>query len=304
MSSKTTMKDIAKVCGVSLATVSYVLNNSEKEHISHDTRLKVLDVANQLNYIPNLTARSLANKKSNLIGIIINLGHKDSPSKKLLYYDLAFELHKELARYGYDTIITSTKDFDESGDIISKRSLDATFIIDVDVNSVKQTTTKYYVPIIFLECSIDDDLFCKVYSNYSVIISQAKRMLHSNNIYLVMENIINEKIKKEIISKFANEDVFINTDKANLQEFLENHKNTKGLVIGDLLGAEVERYVNNDDIVVLTSLETNMLLPTTKTLSIKNKTKAKAAVDILQRLLRLDYETYKGNKLLLNPDFN
>ena len=51
---KPTMQDIANLCGVSVATVSYVINNSEKEHIKHDTRIKVLEAAKTLNYAPNL----------------------------------------------------------------------------------------------------------------------------------------------------------------------------------------------------------------------------------------------------------
>lgn len=73
---KVTLKDIAKEANVSPATVSYVLNYSEKEKISHETRLKVFEAARKLNYVPNMTARSLASQKSYLIGVIINLSEK------------------------------------------------------------------------------------------------------------------------------------------------------------------------------------------------------------------------------------
>ena len=47
-----TMKDVAKEAGVSTATVSYVLNYSDTERISHETRLRVFEAANKLNYVP------------------------------------------------------------------------------------------------------------------------------------------------------------------------------------------------------------------------------------------------------------
>ena len=49
-----TMKDVAKEAGVSTATVSYVLNYSDTERISHETRLRVFEAANKLNYVPNM----------------------------------------------------------------------------------------------------------------------------------------------------------------------------------------------------------------------------------------------------------
>jgi hypothetical protein len=301
--SKTTMKDIAYACKVSLATVSYVLNNSEKEHISHTTRIKVLETARKLNYVPNHASKTLAKQKSNLIGIIINWNKRNSSSKKMIYYDLAGELHRQLVKLGYDTILATTKDLEENADIISKRSLDATFIIDMDTTIVRQVTNNYYVPIIFLDCEINDPLFCKIYPNYSVIITEAKRMLHDNNLFLIMENILNEELKTIITSKFAPEDIYINSPENSLREFLSRQEGKKGIVIGDILGLETERYVDNKNIVVVTSLDDpNLLLPDTKTIAIKNKTKAKAAVLLLERLLRLEYDICIDNKLLLNPD--
>jgi LacI family transcriptional regulator len=64
-----TLKDIAERAGVTSATVSMVINN--KPNISEATRKKVLKIAKELNYYPNVIARGLATKKSNSIGVIV-----------------------------------------------------------------------------------------------------------------------------------------------------------------------------------------------------------------------------------------
>lgn len=64
-----TLKDIAIRAGVTSATVSMVINN--KPNISESTRKKVLKIAKELNYYPNVIARGLATKKSNSIGVIV-----------------------------------------------------------------------------------------------------------------------------------------------------------------------------------------------------------------------------------------
>ncbi|WP_310604610.1 LacI family DNA-binding transcriptional regulator [Anaerosporobacter sp.] len=299
---KATMQDIANLCGVSVATVSYVINNSEKEHIKHDTRIKVLEAAKKLNYTPNIN-RCITRPKSNLIGIIINWNKRNAPSKKMLYYDLAIELQMQLSLLGYDSIIATTKAFEDEADIISKRSLDAAFIIDIRSEEVRRVTRKYYVPIIFLDCEINDPLFCKIYPNYEVIISKAKHMLQEDDIFLVMEDILNEELKDIITNTIPADKIFINDMKHDLREFLLQHQNEKGIVLGEILGLEIERYIRNDHIVVVTSLDNSrFLLPDTMTISIKNKTKAITAVKILEQLLRLAYVGTPCNQLLLNPD--
>ena len=91
--------------------------------------------------------------------------------------------------------------------------------------------------------------------------------------------------------------------KNDLREFLLQHQNEKGIVLGEILGLEVERYIRNDHIVVVTSLDNSkLLLPDTMTISIKNKTKAITAVKILEQLLRLVYVGTPCNQFLINPD--
>ncbi len=64
-----TLQDVAKKAGVSIATVSYCING--KNNIKPETRLKVNEAIAALNYIPNFAARSLKNRSSDEIGVIL-----------------------------------------------------------------------------------------------------------------------------------------------------------------------------------------------------------------------------------------
>lgn len=64
-----TIRDVARAAGVSVATVSYVLNDSAT--ISLETRQKVLQAVQELDYHPNSFARGLANKKTNTLSLLL-----------------------------------------------------------------------------------------------------------------------------------------------------------------------------------------------------------------------------------------
>jgi len=66
---KPTIKDIAKKIGVSVATVSRVINN--RSGYSPETRKKVLKAINKLGYYPNALARGLVGKKIKTIGVLM-----------------------------------------------------------------------------------------------------------------------------------------------------------------------------------------------------------------------------------------
>ncbi len=67
---KVTIKDIAKIAGVSTATVSMIMNNKD-ERISDRTREKVLKVVKETGYVPNMIASSMVTKKTKTIGLVI-----------------------------------------------------------------------------------------------------------------------------------------------------------------------------------------------------------------------------------------
>mgnify|MGYP001020444660 CR=1 FL=1 len=64
-----TMKDIAKIAGVSVNTVSRALN--DRPEINEETKQSIKKIAQELNYVPNTIAATLASKKSKSIGLVI-----------------------------------------------------------------------------------------------------------------------------------------------------------------------------------------------------------------------------------------
>ena len=95
-----TIKDVAKLAGVSISTVSRVMNESKP--VSPESRRKVLDAIKKLDFKPNELARSLVMRKSNMIGVIV----KDIGISYMAQIIRGIE---EIGRmYNYDILLSST----------------------------------------------------------------------------------------------------------------------------------------------------------------------------------------------------
>ena len=64
------IRDVAKLAGVSVTTVSHVLNNTPQMRIAEATKARVRDAAQTLGYVPNRIAKGLRTKKSGLVGLL------------------------------------------------------------------------------------------------------------------------------------------------------------------------------------------------------------------------------------------
>jgi LacI family transcriptional regulator len=96
-----TIKDIAKIAGVSTSTVSRCLNNNTR--ISLATRERVKKIADDLGFVPNNSAKSLSTKKTGLVGIVYQESLDFDGSRS--YIDALFiNLRHELERLQMDTI--------------------------------------------------------------------------------------------------------------------------------------------------------------------------------------------------------
>lgn len=97
---KPKIEDVAKLAGVSRTTVSRVLNN--RGYISNETREKVQKAMEELNYFPNDVARSLFNKRSNLIGLIL------PTTSNPFFGELSFYLENICASFGYKVLLCNS----------------------------------------------------------------------------------------------------------------------------------------------------------------------------------------------------
>lgn len=97
-----TIKDVAKKANVSVATVSRVIN--KKGYVNEETRMLVETAIHQLNYVPNELARSLFNKHSKLIGVLVP--HFDTQ----FYAELIEGIENSAMRLGYKIMLSNTQD--------------------------------------------------------------------------------------------------------------------------------------------------------------------------------------------------
>lgn len=149
------LEEVAKRAGVSLATASYALNNNKK--IKEETRKKVLQVAEELGYIPNALARGLMSKKTGTIGLVVS-------SINIPYTSaLVQEIEADIRARGYNLLLgISANDFEVEkkiiedfrsrrvdGIIIAPGHMDVTGGIEEKTNYISNLN-KAQVPFVFI----------------------------------------------------------------------------------------------------------------------------------------------------------
>ena len=92
-----TIKDIARACGVSVSTVSRVLNN--RPDVSEDVRRRVLAAVEAKGYIPNNSARDLVRSRSDAVGVIVR------GTGNLFFSEMLKTVSKEIEAKGYTMVL-------------------------------------------------------------------------------------------------------------------------------------------------------------------------------------------------------
>ena len=155
---KVTLKAIAERLGVTVATVSKALRDSTD--ISREMKARVRAVAEEMGYHPNLLARSLARKRSNLLGVII-------PDVNISYYaDLVQGIFENAHERGYESIIMFHHESPEK----ERRSLQFLYSLQVDgvlVNTTNGAHNRDFllklqseaIPVVCYDREIEDGAF-------------------------------------------------------------------------------------------------------------------------------------------------
>jgi LacI family transcriptional regulator len=97
-----TIKEVARLAGVSVATVSNVLN--EPERVKPALQARVIQAIEHLGYIPNQAARSLRKRSTNLIGLIV------ADITNPFFTDLTEAIEEEATSHGYSVLLCNSNE--------------------------------------------------------------------------------------------------------------------------------------------------------------------------------------------------
>lgn len=144
------LKDVAEKAGVSLSTVSHILNKRKDCYAGEATRKRVMDAVKELNYRPHYMAKSLVSGKTNLIGLVI-------PSIANVFFpEIIRGVEEELKEKGYKVILchsneSSEQEKEEIEMLMSMRVdgiiISPTFEVDKD-NSIFEQLQKEKIPFV------------------------------------------------------------------------------------------------------------------------------------------------------------
>lgn len=103
MSKRPTIRDVAEQAGVSIATVSRVLN--DRADVSAETRERVREVARAVGYSADPAARGLVTQRTQLVAVVVgdNAGHRDL--SLLFFGKVMAAISRRLALAGYDSLL-------------------------------------------------------------------------------------------------------------------------------------------------------------------------------------------------------
>lgn len=297
---KVTMKDIAREANVSVATVSYILNNVVGQTIPEATKCKVLDIARKLNYVPNLTARSLVKRKTGLIGILISRNEEEGSWKRFYYSSFIDQLEQLLTTKGYHVVISSLDAVNPRLEIIREREFDGVFILDVRKEVFYQISVHFPVgvPIVVVDSLIEDQLFHKVLPNFESAIAKAKESLDRQASFLVTDQFNNNEVMNQIMnaSGLTDEHVYIMDTEEGLLDFLKKYRDQRGIVINEFIGAIVTNYILPQDVAVICTCDCPYILPL-ETAQIRfNKNKSAIAFNVMMKHINREESEYENDE--------
>ncbi|MBC8376637.1 MAG: LacI family DNA-binding transcriptional regulator [FCB group bacterium] len=169
----TTINDVAKKAKVSTATVSRVLNNSDK--VRPATRDRVSTIIKELNFVPNVNALGLQRKKTKTVGLIF-------PDASAYYFSEIMQgINRHLFKNDHQILISSAHDEEEEiktiNGFVNSGRIDGLIIMMPSARDYKGLIDqlKNEIPVVFIACEIDAPYSTTILlDNYN----SAKEMVH------------------------------------------------------------------------------------------------------------------------------
>jgi len=155
LNKRPTRKDVANYAGVSVATISYVVNNGPRS-VSEETRQRVLEAIKELGYRPHAIARSLKTGSTHTVGLLVQ------SLIPTFIGNLVTAVEDNLAKWGYGLILASThEDCDRERhmlQVLADQSIDGLLYIPTTcVNGdIVTTLMQQGIPVVCIDRYIPD----------------------------------------------------------------------------------------------------------------------------------------------------
>lgn len=198
---KATNRDVAKLAGVSVATVSYVINGREDQHISEETKKKVLHAINFLNYIPNPHAVGLNTPQPQTITIRSSCFATPFAESEILFFMHA--INPICREQGYQLNYS----MDKSAERIAAN---ACICFDMSNEEFHALSSENFIPVIAIDCLINDPVFYQITLDYGKVYEAAEQYFGSGDFTYCCIEPQNVQVKEDILSHFKNV-LFINS---------------------------------------------------------------------------------------------
>jgi LacI family transcriptional regulator len=173
-----TMRDVARLAGVSQPTVSRVLNETTTPiSISEETRTKVLSAVEELNYRPNMLARGLRTQQTQMIAVMI------ADISNSFYHPIARAIQDVASEYGYDVMIANSDHLLNNEihfcDAVTRRPVDGVIMVPIHLTTddLSMFIARTHTPIAVLGQQIDHPLIDVVIVNDEPVLYDTTRWL-------------------------------------------------------------------------------------------------------------------------------
>ena len=158
-----TLKDIAAEAGVSITTVSNVVHN-KKSRVSPERVAKIWEIINREHYVPSMSARSLANDHSSIIGVITHITPQNTGSTMSDPFLSAFvdSIEKRTREEGYYLMVRSVEDAGALEAISRSWRLSGLILTGMFQDSFFDATKNLGMPFVLIDSYVDDPGVCSI----------------------------------------------------------------------------------------------------------------------------------------------
>ena len=144
------LKDIAERAGVSMMTVSRVMNSKEGK-VSEKTASRIRSLADEMGYIPNSSARSLAAKSSQIIAVILRDSNTFHPLSDPYNASFLGFITREIQKRGFYVMIHFVQDFSDITFRLRSWNAEGAIFLGVFDEEVQKIQNRNKIPLVFID---------------------------------------------------------------------------------------------------------------------------------------------------------